>query len=612
MSINKTNANLLNQVQFIAAIVSILTPLLVYFSGIKLTDAILAGYIFCGFLAFLLILLLARQALSAWVEHKRLPPPAIFWKILFHKLAPVRGSSRTSGTVNILVIYDASTKENFDELIDNFRINSDHRLNIKALEYGSKDKLDDALRSAQALYLFLGQEIGLDKVFQEAINKWSERQTQIPILVVNKSHEPYTLPFDIVPSSEATKGLWYLLVRSIERTTLWHEQATDYRLFWFLTFAGLLVFLSATLYLFYRGSGLQQTLHLRDQSMQNQPQIISRDLQSLREEIASAAVRSKRSYSLLFTDSEVGGARSMIARLHDGSDPLSGFLRRRLKPETVGLLDRLDASGQPSPALTSALVKDLNCLLRDAGLFQSGLFHPSAEAKELQEANPKGESLMRLNRILFEGAYSELLPRSKDDPTLKAKVQSTLNNYALYSYKELVSRMSEPQAGEGHLSFWRMSPDKTYYQQVARSHAGQEYRTFDRALNPIVKCAIENNAFTLWVKDAPNGDPAAWSLDGTEIGQRVGTSISFQSGYPVPSCERVNIPGDDQTTGLLCVGMNSIPYEAEIKNGVCIDVPYKDASFLKEAGSRNYLLQTLSVMHLFPDEVLKFDPGCKP
>lgn len=608
------SASTFDYIQLFGVIASASTPLLILILRVKASEGIVASCIFLLLFAGGLLWRLWHKAVKAYVHHKPLPPPAIFWRILFHKLPPSRGRSIITKNIRILVVYDPSTKNSYDKLKLNFQNSSQHNLEITPYEYRKdhSEDITDALEKSQALYLFLGEEISQDEEFQDTINTWSERETQKPILVVEKNKKPYTLPFDVIPDAEASTGLWRLLARSIERTTAWYEQSTDYRNVWAITGFFTILFFVSSIFLYYRYSNLQSKIGKMAQIVPNQHQITSRDFQSIREEIAAAVRDSKRDYSLQFTDNEVVNAKKMIGALQSGADPASKFLYDRLTPQTKELLNGYGSTWQPDGALVKALVKDLNCILKDPELFNSNAFRPSEEARRLAEQHPQAEDLMRLNRMLIEDTYpSELVKKSKDDPTLKNKVQNTLNNYALYSFNDLTNRMSDPQEGEGHMSFWRTSSDGTYYQQVARSHPGQEYRTFETTQSPIVRCAIENNAFILWTKDQVELEEAVWGLDGQVIGHRKGANIEFDKEASVPRCNRVDIPGDDKTTGLLCVGLTSIPQNKGIKSAVCIDVPFNDVSFLKESGTRNYLLQTLSIMHLLPNEVLKFNPECK-
>jgi hypothetical protein len=613
----KSNAvSIWKYIELFTALASFIAPILGSVFHVNASDTLIAVYIFFVLLGIVLLLRLWRNAVKAYIQKMPLPPPEIFWRILFNKLPPARGRSIIPATINILAIYDPSTKADYDKLYENFKSSEkENKLNIIPYEY-PKDyptsSITEALEKSQAAYLFLGQEIGLDKEFQATINSWSEQETQKPILVVEMNDQPYTLPFDIVPDTEARTGLWRLLSRSIERTELWYEQATSYRNVWIITFLCMALLLASTIFLYLQNAHLRDKLIRRDQSVSNHHHIIARDFQGFREEMAASLKDSKQNFALEFRVSEVKNAVKMISALKGWADPASTYLMTRFAPRTRELLEWHDATRQPNPELTDALIDELNCSLEDPDMHKSGQFSVSEEAQQLSKQPLQGEAVWRLNRMLLEDAYpSELSKQSNHDSNLKNTFQKTLDKYALYSFNEFKSRMSESQSGEGHMSFWRLSPDGNYYQQVARSHPGVVYRTFDIEQNPIVKCAIENNAFTLWTKDAGNGDAVAWSLDGeTTLANWKDGNINFSPGHPVPQCTRVQIDRDDKTTGLLCVGMASTSRDTEIKSGLCIDVPYKDVEFLKEAGARNYLMQTLSMMHLIPSEMLKFHPEC--
>jgi hypothetical protein len=469
-----------------------------------------------------------------------------------------------------------------------------------------------ALEESQAVYLFLGQEIGHDKDFQNDINLWSEHETQKPILVVKSDNQPYTLPFDKIPHREATTGLWRLLSRSIERTTLWYDQATTYRKVWLVTLVAALVLVALSALLYHRNARLLGILNQRDQSIQNQHQIASRDLQKLREVIKIAINNPDVDYSPAFSAHELKEAPELIDLFKKGSDPASKILRGRFQPTTIELLDRYDQEQPLGNLLVNALVTDLNQILGDPSLQKTPLVHSNEEIQKAIASDPKGTDLIWLNRMIMEEAYpNRIKPKSKTYLALKKTFQDALNNYALYSFNELVGRMAESQDGQGHLSFWRLSPDGAYYQQVGRSHPGEEYRVFPNTRNPIVKCAIENDAFVFWGAEQNDGDEAGWNLDGKVIGWWSNNNVSFDREYAVPRCGRVGIRGDDKTTGLLCVGVLSQPRDMGIRSAACIDVPYRNVDFLKEPGARNYLLQTVSVMHIIPNELLNFNPNPK-
>jgi predicted phage baseplate assembly protein len=90
---------------------------------------------------------------------------------------------------------------------------------------------------------------------------------------------------------------------------------------------------------------------------------------------------------------------------------LSQYLRRQCSERTRQLLQRHDSSDPPSPeALRLALTSELNRLLKDDDLYDERRFAQvalSEEISELVERRPRGEDLIRLNRLLLEEAYPD-------------------------------------------------------------------------------------------------------------------------------------------------------------------------------------------------------------
>jgi hypothetical protein len=108
---------------------------------------------------------------------------------------------------------------------------------------------------------------------------------------------------------------------------------------------------------------------------------------------------------------------SLLAKLK-GQTPLSQYLRSKLGPTTVELINQHTRPGQQREILIEALINDLNTLLKGGPLYQEEAFAEvtlGVDTQRMIEQNPKvGEGLFRLNRMLLEDAYpNELAKDSK-------------------------------------------------------------------------------------------------------------------------------------------------------------------------------------------------------
>jgi hypothetical protein len=98
---------------------------------------------------------------------------------------------------------------------------------------------------------------------------------------------------------------------------------------------------------------------------------------------------------------------AFAARLTQGTDPISIFLRDRLQESVKTDLD--------SKAAISALVKDLNQVIAGPSIYEKARFGQvilRPETARLLEQNPGGQQLARLNKLLLEDAYPDQLAKS--------------------------------------------------------------------------------------------------------------------------------------------------------------------------------------------------------
>ncbi len=105
---------------------------------------------------------------------------------------------------------------------------------------------------------------------------------------------------------------------------------------------------------------------------------------------------------------------NLVSRFQHQAEPLAGYLRGRFAPATLELIDAY-GGGAPSGELMDALIEDLNRELSDDALYNNerflGITLPD-EAQRLLSAGAVGPLLHRLNRLLLEAAYQQLIALS--------------------------------------------------------------------------------------------------------------------------------------------------------------------------------------------------------
>ncbi len=105
-------------------------------------------------------------------------------------------------------------------------------------------------------------------------------------------------------------------------------------------------------------------------------------------------------------------ADALFLKLKDNT-PLSQYLRSKLTPATVQLINQHTPPAKQSEV--AALVDDLNRLLNDPRLFDQEAFAQvsiRADTQKLFAQDPqRGEGLFRLNRMVFEDAYPNLIAK---------------------------------------------------------------------------------------------------------------------------------------------------------------------------------------------------------
>lgn len=121
--------------------------------------------------------------------------------------------------------------------------------------------------------------------------------------------------------------------------------------------------------------------------------------------------------SLLLRVEDLNSPRDLLTKLQESQDPLSQHLVSQFSPQTKQLTTEYDKSEQPTPALLAAVVDELNRQLQGASLFArqrfTGIeFERDTLIRMLISHDPQGDDLLRLNRLLLEEAYADLVAKS--------------------------------------------------------------------------------------------------------------------------------------------------------------------------------------------------------
>lgn len=123
--------------------------------------------------------------------------------------------------------------------------------------------------------------------------------------------------------------------------------------------------------------------------------------------LANPALDQMDESAALLEPGDFDDAAGLADKLKGGKDPLSTYLREMLQQDTRALLEKYDAGTPPEP-LQTALLGDLNRLLRGELLHNGQRFAHVTLTKDLQERiekQPGGAELVRLNRDLLRQAY---------------------------------------------------------------------------------------------------------------------------------------------------------------------------------------------------------------
>ena len=145
--------------------------------------------------------------------------------------------------------------------------------------------------------------------------------------------------------------------------------------------------------------------------------------------------------SPLFTDKDLINLPSLVVKLVDAKNNVSMYLRQQLSSRSNRLLDNFNPGRTSALLLAKSLVRDFNKLAKAGNLiynvdrFKDAKF--SDRTLKLMAANPTGDKLVRLNRMLIDDCYPTEIIRAKpgsyellaeaskilsDNPTIKIEI----------------------------------------------------------------------------------------------------------------------------------------------------------------------------------------------
>ncbi len=110
----------------------------------------------------------------------------------------------------------------------------------------------------------------------------------------------------------------------------------------------------------------------------------------------------------MFRAADLKDSAALVARLKAPADPLSRYLAGRLSEDTKTQVQAAESGKRPPKALRTALVDDLNRVLKGECIHTAERFEQirlSDDIQERVEQQPSGDRLIKLNRWLLAEAY---------------------------------------------------------------------------------------------------------------------------------------------------------------------------------------------------------------
>lgn len=134
---------------------------------------------------------------------------------------------------------------------------------------------------------------------------------------------------------------------------------------------------------------------------------------SLQPQTSSSATKPRQTRSLLFTVDDLKDPAELANQLRTISDPVSEHIMWQASPQTRALLGRYSGSGAPSNELKTALVSELNRVVRGPNIYDARRFalvrlRPETE-RLVAGVKPQQRTFVHLNRALLEDMYVGLV-----------------------------------------------------------------------------------------------------------------------------------------------------------------------------------------------------------
>lgn len=224
---------------------------LCYFFFPSIPVNVIVGILLVITIPFLVLSRIAARRLRD-PRRKDLPHPADFWRTLFFHVAPSTITARDK--FKIMIVHDEFSLDAAREVAAR---HSGPEWNVQLLPInpkikGSTDILPKKLEEADAVYFCWTEKVRGNDALLKALDEWTAKKSEVPLLMVNPLNIPYDLKFASMSPSDT--GPAHLLFHSISRSQLWIQLAQ--RLYRWSSYLTVLCLLAA-LTLIYGGEQLR-------------------------------------------------------------------------------------------------------------------------------------------------------------------------------------------------------------------------------------------------------------------------------------------------------------------------------------------------------------------
>lgn len=182
-----------------------------------------------------------------------------------------------------------------------------------------------------------------------------------------------------------------------------------------------------------------------------------------------------------------------IRKLSAKADPVSEFLYGKLRPETQQLLGQVfDSLLLPENELANEkkenikqfvklFFEDLNTVIKEESIYDQNRFSKvtlSDFTKEYLAKQPTGSLVVRLNRLLLEDAYPEIIKRAKPEDAIKLYRASVADNLTDQSSYNAVANLYETLGGQfpEERDKWMQEWEKWTTERADNTNVASKYR----------------------------------------------------------------------------------------------------------------------------------------